>query len=415
VVATLPGAAEATSTTCSTSAVCAEYINTFSGSSGGVAIHGEANGGIGVRGTSVANTGFYGASGSGVTTTPGVEGESTNNSGQDVGGGFGLAFLAGKPAPHYGVESFGSYAAIFGVTTGAGTSPTTAGVGVAGLDMASGADNAAVAGSSQYGTGGLFASGSSQPTLGYYGTYAVGLYGVAEPTTNGNAVGVVAESRQFPLIAGNPNNHTSVDLATSSDLIYASYNGGGNATYFYVTDSGNATVSGTLTTKNNTYARKGGSGALRTAYGAQTTTPQIEDIGEGRLVNGRAVVPIDPDLADSIDMRRAYHVFLTPDGDCKGLYVEQRSPGNFTVRELQGGRSNLTFEYRIVAKPIDVGGERLAHMAPETKPAGAPVPGRNVAMAAPLIESPEARLRQRLGPQGYAKAIADLSRRLTGK
>jgi hypothetical protein len=54
VIAMLTGAARATSTTCATSVVCAEYINTSSG----VAIHGEANSGIGIRGTSVTNTGF---------------------------------------------------------------------------------------------------------------------------------------------------------------------------------------------------------------------------------------------------------------------------------------------------------------------------------------------------------------------
>jgi hypothetical protein len=71
-LAILPGAARASSTTCATTVVCAEYINTSSG----VAIHGEANSGIGIRGTSVTNTGFYGASGSGSASTPGVEGES---------------------------------------------------------------------------------------------------------------------------------------------------------------------------------------------------------------------------------------------------------------------------------------------------------------------------------------------------
>jgi hypothetical protein len=45
-----------------------------------------------------------------------------------------------------------------------------------------------------------------------------------------------------------------------------------------------------------------------------------------------------------------YHVFLTPNGDCKGLYVSQKSPTSFVVRELGGGTATIAFDYRIMAK-----------------------------------------------------------------
>jgi hypothetical protein len=32
-----------------------------------------------------------------------------------------------------------------------------------------------------------------------------------------------------------------------------------------------------------------------------------------------------------------YHVFLTPDGDCEGLYVIARTATGFEVRELRHG------------------------------------------------------------------------------
>ena len=44
-----------------------------------------------------------------------------------------------------------------------------------------------------------------------------------------------------------------------------------------------------------------------------------------------------------------YHVFLTPNGDCKGLYVIQKTASSFEVHELGGGSSNVSFDYRIVA------------------------------------------------------------------
>jgi hypothetical protein len=45
-----------------------------------------------------------------------------------------------------------------------------------------------------------------------------------------------------------------------------------------------------------------------------------------------------------------YHVFLTPNGDCKGLYVTKKTANSFEVRELGGGKSSIAFDYRIMAR-----------------------------------------------------------------
>jgi hypothetical protein len=44
------------------------------------------------------------------------------------------------------------------------------------------------------------------------------------------------------------------------------------------------------------------------------------------------------------------------------------------VREQQGGKSNLRFSYRIVAKRKDIDGERLAKITLPKAPAIAPKP-----------------------------------------
>jgi hypothetical protein len=44
-------------------------------------------------------------------------------------------------------------------------------------------------------------------------------------------------------------------------------------------------------------------------------------------------------------------VFITPEGDSRGVYVTAKTSLGFTVRENQGGQSTLAFSYRIVAKP----------------------------------------------------------------
>jgi hypothetical protein len=45
---------------------------------------------------------------------------------------------------------------------------------------------------------------------------------------------------------------------------------------------------------------------------------------------------------------------LTPEGDSRGLYIRKRSASGFEVREQQGGRSSLTFSYRVVARRFDL-------------------------------------------------------------
>jgi hypothetical protein len=57
-----------------------------------------------------------------------------------------------------------------------------------------------------------------------------------------------------------------------------------------------------------------------------------------------------------------YHVFLTPQGDCRGLYVSNKSAAGFEVHELGGGQSNVAFDYRIIALRRGYEDLRLADM-----------------------------------------------------
>jgi len=83
----------------------------------------------------------------------------------------------------------------------------------------------------------------------------------------------------------------------------------------------------------------------------------FEDFGTGRLKRGRAAVKLDADFAKVIK-RGDYHVFLTPRGDCRGLYVRSQGGVSFEVRELAGGTSSAAFSYRIVGRRKDIKGHR---------------------------------------------------------
>jgi hypothetical protein len=78
----------------------------------------------------------------------------------------------------------------------------------------------------------------------------------------------------------------------------------------------------------------------------------IEDFGEGRLVNGRCHVDLDPVFLETVTIDTAHpiKVFVQLNGgDCSGVAVNKGTTG-FDVVELNNGVSNGTFDYRVVAK-----------------------------------------------------------------
>lgn len=88
-----------------------------------------------------------------------------------------------------------------------------------------------------------------------------------------------------------------------------------------------------------------------------TESPEIlfQDYGIGTLENGTATILLDPILSKNIrvDTDHPLKVFIQLEGDCKGVYVTDKSVLGFTVKELQGGISNVPFSWSIVATRAD--------------------------------------------------------------
>jgi hypothetical protein len=75
----------------------------------------------------------------------------------------------------------------------------------------------------------------------------------------------------------------------------------------------------------------------------------FEDAGSAELVNGSALVALDPDSIQTVNTALDYKVFPVPNGDCKGLYVTRKTATSFEVRELGSGTASIRFDYRIMA------------------------------------------------------------------
>jgi hypothetical protein len=119
-------------------------------------------------------------------------------------------------------------------------------------------------------------------------------------------------------------------------------------------DKGNLTCTGQVKTLAATSKSR-----MVESYAMQSPENWMEDFGSGTLTHGLATVAIDPAFAETANTSADYHVFLTPKGDSKGLYVANETAGGFEVRESGGGTSSVAFDYRIVAKRLGHETERL--------------------------------------------------------
>jgi hypothetical protein len=138
-------------------------------------------------------------------------------------------------------------------------------------------------------------------------------------------------------------------------------------------------------------------------YSVQSPENWFEDFGSGQLSTGVARVQLETTFAQTVNVGVDYHVFVTPKGDCKGLYVTNENAGGFDVHELGGGKSSIAFDYRIVARRKGYENLRLADATemskvpvikrkpgpvqrPEPPKPVLPASGERMAKAAPAVQ-----------------------------
>jgi hypothetical protein len=281
----------------------------------------DSNDGTGVFAKATASSGetYGGAFRSDSNGGIGVAGEATASSGETYGGAFRSDSNGGIGVAGHALATSGTtYGGIF-------RSFSTSGTGIWGLAKAtSGVTN-----------GGYFES---------YSTKGRGVYGWAIAVSGTTYGGYFkSDSRSGRGVAG---------LASStSGTNYGLYGETKSPSGYGVYSKGNLKVVGNQTvtgTKSAVVKLKNGEGI--TLYAVEASENWFEDFGSSRLKAGETVVEIDPTYAETVNTEVDYHVFLTPRGECKGLYVANQKGTSFEVRELNGGRSDISFSYRIVAK-----------------------------------------------------------------
>ena len=229
-----------------------------------------------------------------------------------------------------------------------------------------------------YGIGNYGVYGEARSTFGDYGVYGVGPYGVYGQGSfygvygqglywSGNygvygdgKIGVYGNGPDSG-VAGHSSNIGVLGLGNETGVYGEGATGvRGWGGYIGVLGIGDAEIYGTTygVFADGNLAASGWKSAVVALpddrvvqlYAMESPDNWFEDFGSAALSNGIAEVKLDGTFGLTVNTEMAYHVFLTPNGDCEGLYVASKTTGGFEVRELRGGKSNITFDFRIVAR-----------------------------------------------------------------
>jgi hypothetical protein len=312
----------------------------------GIATHTTGyNWGVYGESYSTVGRGVYGWASATTGTTYGVFGQSSSPSGYGMYGWAG-ATTGGS----VGVE---------------GESDAPSGAGVFGWAHATTGGNYGVYGVSDSPNGrGVFgyADSTTGTDYGVYGqsdsTVGRGVYGLADKTTGTN-IGVYGQSNSTSGygVFGFANTTTGSNYGVYGYDVSPS--GYGVFSFGTMGVEGDFTATGTKSAIVET--RDYG---WRSLYAVESPQNWFEDFGRATLSGGEAVVPIEQIFAQTVNLDKDYHVFLTPIGNCS-LYVADMSSHSFTVRAQEGAACEITFDYRIIAARLDYEDLRL-------KPAEAP-------------------------------------------
>jgi hypothetical protein len=239
-------------------------------------------------------------------------------------------------------------------------------LGVLGISSGEGIEGVTFTGSGKAGVRGA-SRGTTGLGYGVIGTSVNGA-GVAGLSHSKHSAGVLGRSEKGDGMVAESFGAGEVALRAHAETPTTAIFVGGNQanfTHCVIDAHANLSCSGNLSSDGVVEStHRDAAGRRVVAYAAESATATIDDVGTARIVDGVANVHIDPAFSTLIDPGR-YYVFLTPLGDTRGLYVSRKAAWGFEVREAQGGKARLDFDYRIVAHPIDVSQKRLPSAPPD--------------------------------------------------
>ena len=250
------------------------------------------------------------------TLTFAINGYSAQN-----GSGVWGEVLAASTTPFSAIQGIyggsGAGSGVLGNYSGTNTSNIRA--GVYGVCSTPAANNG---GAGVIGYNSIASGNQRMGVLGYYGTsFGIGVHGI------GFGGGIMAGNIDAAVVGWRANN--------------ANYSGYFNGNHVIANGTKTASVG---TSKGN-----------QLLYVTELPEVWFEDVGGGQLVNGSTHVELDPMFLETIfvDSKHPMRVFLQEEGESNGLIVIKDADNKgFTVKEKNGGTSDISFSFRIMAKRL---------------------------------------------------------------
>jgi len=161
-----------------------------------------------------------------------------------------------------------------------------------------------------------------------------------------NALYAVSTSTTNPTIWAETNNNNSIKAINNSATYPTLYvvQTGSNWAGWFVGGLG-CTGTKSATVKTQSYGN-------RNLYADESAEIYFFDRGSSRLTNGRCIINLDRMFLETVTINDSYPMLvqITLTADCKGVFVSEKTNRSFTVREIQSGASNATFDWEVAAK-----------------------------------------------------------------
>jgi hypothetical protein len=322
---------------------------------------------------STAGVNDWPISGYATGTNGGIYGENTGTGTGVYGNATGATSGTGVYGQNGGTANgsdgvFGNYTGTTGLgmgVRGQATTNATASIGVGGFNTGTGTG---VYGTSTLGQGvwGVGTAGADGTVGQTNNAAAFGLWGINTNVTGTGCVAAGTNSTSFYLTTGTGGAFGGRRIGVYGRAVQDSTLGGVMKAGGYFYSNINSFVYVGAVTTANVIRKIEGTGTVNTVVrdlsGQQVvlSAPEapenlFEDYGTGQLYGGNAHITLDPVLTKNIVVNEQHplRVFIQLEGDCKGVYVSNKTANGFDVNELMNGNSNVKFSWHVVANRAD--------------------------------------------------------------
>ncbi len=206
-----------------------------------------------------------------------------------------------------------------------------------------------------FGVKGETGNSTQRRTGGVIGTdfFASGALGYFAQNNNDYSVYAFGGTRFNGVPGGKTSNNfidTSIGLGVHGGVIGAWVKGHEYGTVFTGERFANYNQGKTITNEAFIVLDEKQDGSRAVSYANTSMSQDIQDKGVGKLANGTSYIAFNREYSQIIDDSKPVIVTVTPYGETNGVHIVSVDKNGFTIKENQGGTSNVSFNWIAIAE-----------------------------------------------------------------